>query len=136
MHSPAPGPENKPARKAGGGAPFSMPRSIPFAASAIAPLAAALVMLCAAAPAQAQAGRDLAQQKNCLTCHGANRGVLGPGFREIAARYAGKAEAQAQLVERVLHGGVGNWGKVPMPANTQLSDADARALVTWILETR
>jgi cytochrome c551/c552 len=59
--------------------------------------------------------------------------LVGPGFREVATRYAGDAGAEARLVARVKAGGTGAWGSVPMPAQPQVKDADARALVQWIL---
>lgn len=76
----------------------------------------------------------LARQKACLSCHATDKKIVGPAFREVAQRHKGKPEAAAQLAERVRKGSSGNWGPIPMPANPDLSEADARALVQWILD--
>ena len=88
-----------------------------------------------AAPAKADL-TALARQKACLSCHATDKRVVGPAFREVAQRYKGRPEAAAMLVERVKKGGAGNWGTVPMPPNPDLAEADARALVLWILESQ
>ncbi len=85
----------------------------------------------ATAPAFAQA--DLAQKKNCLACHAVDKKVLGPAFKEVAAKYAGQADAADKLSAKVVKGGVGAWGNIPMPANPQVSDAEAKQLVAWIM---
>lgn len=85
-----------------------------------------------AAPAP-KAGLDLAKASACTACHGVSEKVVGPGFREIAAKYAADAGAEARLVAKVKAGGTGVWGSVPMPAQPQLKDPDVRALVQWIL---
>jgi S-disulfanyl-L-cysteine oxidoreductase SoxD len=88
----------------------------------------------AGAPAAAaKSGLELAKAAACTTCHGVSGRVVGPGFREIAAKYAGDPGAQARLAAKVRSGGVGAWGSVPMPAQPQVGDAEARALVEWIL---
>jgi cytochrome c len=90
-----------------------------------------LISGAAAAPAFAQA--DFAQKKNCMSCHAVDKKVLGPAFKDIAAKYAGQAGAADKLAAKVVKGGVGVWGNIPMPANTQVSDAEAKQLVGWIL---
>jgi cytochrome c len=85
-----------------------------------------------AAPAHL-AGLDAARASACTACHGVSERIVGPSFRDIAQRYAGDAAAERNLVTKVKAGGSGNWGAVPMPAQAQLDDADARALVAWIL---
>jgi len=89
----------------------------------------------AAAPATAlpRSGLDMARASACTTCHGVTERIVGPAFREIAERYAGDGAAEPRLVAKVRSGGGGSWGSVPMPAQTQLQDTDARALVQWIL---
>lgn len=77
---------------------------------------------------------ELARRKACLSCHGVDKRLVGPGFREVAKRYHGQAGAEARLVEKVRHGGSGVWGPLPMPPNPDLPEADARALVKWILD--
>lgn len=91
---------------------------------------AALAML-ACAPAFANPA--LAQKNNCLSCHTVDKKVVGPAYKDVAAKYKADKGAEAKLVEKVKKGGVGVWGQIPMPANTQVSDADAKALVKWIL---
>jgi len=93
-------------------------------------LAAALV--CALFSGSAYAQLDLAKQKNCLACHSVDKKVLGPAYKEVAKKYAGDADAEAKLVKKVREGGVGVWGKTPMPAN-KVTEAEAQSLVKWIL---
>ena len=93
-----------------------------------------LVLLLAAAitgPAFAQA--DLAQKKNCLACHAVDKKVLGPAYKDVAAKYAGQKDAVDKLAAKVLKGGTGVWGNIPMPANPQVTEAEAKQLVGWIL---
>lgn len=85
------------------------------------------------AAAPAFASPDLAQKKNCTACHAVDQKVLGPGFKEVAAKYAGDKDAVAKLSTKVMKGGSGAWGQIPMPANPQVSEAEAKQLVTWIL---
>jgi cytochrome c551/c552 len=88
-----------------------------------------------ATPALAAPGpADLARQSACMACHGIANQAVGPAFRAIAARYAGDAQAGARLAAKVRQGGNGVWGQVPMPSQPQLKEADARALVQWILD--
>ena len=84
-----------------------------------------------AVPAFAQA--DLAQKKNCMACHAVSQKVIGPAYKDVAAKYAGQPDAVAKLVPKVMKGGSGVWGAVPMPANPQVSEAEAKQLVAWIL---
>ena len=76
---------------------------------------------------------DLARSKACMSCHGVDRRLVGPGLREIATRYKGQPDAEARLVEKLKRGGGGAWGTVPMPANPELAEHDARALIKWVL---
>ena len=85
----------------------------------------------AVAPAFAQA--DLAQKKNCMACHAVDKKVLGPAYKDVAAKYAGQKDAVDKLAVKVAKGGTGVWGNIPMPANPQVSDAEAKQLVAWIL---
>jgi cytochrome c len=85
------------------------------------------------APATKVAALDLAKTTGCTACHGVGNRIVGPAFREIGGRYANDAGAEARLLAKVKQGGGGAWGQVPMPAQPQLNDAEARALVRWIL---
>jgi cytochrome c len=62
--------------------------------------------------------------------------VVGPSYKEVAAKYAGQKDAEDKLVQKVIKGGSGVWGPVPMPANTQVSEAEAHTLVKWILSQK
>jgi len=93
-------------------------------------LIAALVTV-VAGPAFANA--DLAQKKNCLACHAVDKKLVGPAYKDVAAKYAGQKDAVAKLADKVQKGGTGVWGQVPMPANPQVNAEEAKTLVTWIL---
>lgn len=96
--------------------------------------AAVAAGLLSSAPAFASA--DLAKAKNCLACHQEAKKVIGPAYKEVAAKYAGDDGAVATLVEKVQKGGVGVWGKVPMPPNPQVNAEEAKTLVEWILSLK
>ena len=85
-------------------------------------------------PAAAQ--EALAKKHNCLVCHQVDRKVVGPAYKDVAAKYRNDKGAEAKLVEKVEKGGVGVWGQVPMPPNSTVPDADVRALVKWILSLK
>jgi cytochrome c len=96
-------------------------------------LSAVLVALAAAAANPAFAQADFAQKKNCMACHAIDKKVLGPAFKDVAAKYAGQKDAVDKLAAKVAKGGTGVWGNIPMPANPQVTDAEAKQLVEWIL---
>lgn len=79
------------------------------------------------------ANPDLAKARNCLTCHAVDRKLIGPGFKDVAARYASDPAAAERLTRKVQKGGGGVWGNAVMPPNPQLSEAEAKQLVGWIL---
>ncbi len=87
-----------------------------------------------AAPAFANA--DLAQKKNCMACHAVDTKLVGPAFKDVAAKYASDKEAAGKLATKIQKGGVGAWGQIPMPANPQVTDAEAKQLATWVLGTK
>lgn len=95
-------------------------------------LAAGLLPLTAAA----DAGLDLAKSKTCMACHTVTRKVVGPAFQDVARKYAGNAGAEAQLATKIRKGGAGAWGPVPMPANPQVSEAEAHSLAKWVLQQK
>ena len=92
---------------------------------------AVLLLAVAAGPVFAQA--DLAQKKNCMACHAVDKKVLGPAYKDVAAKYAGQKDAADKLAAKVMKGGTGVWGNIPMPANPQVSEAEAKQWVGWIL---
>ena len=94
---------------------------------------ALLLALATAASAPAFANADLAQKKNCMACHAVDKKVVGPSYQEVAAKYAGQKDAVEKLSQKVIKGGSGTWGPVPMPANAQVNDAEAKQLVQWIM---
>ena len=87
--------------------------------------------LLVAGPALANA--ELAQKKNCMACHAVDKKLVGPSYKDVAAKYAGQKDAVDKLVVKVLKGGSGVWGPVPMPANPQVTEADAKKLAAWVL---
>jgi cytochrome c len=97
-------------------------------------LAAGLIVTgaAAAADAAADANMELAQKTGCLACHAVDKKLVGPSYKDIAAKYKGEKGAEAHLVQKVLKGGGGVWGQIPMPPNN-VSDAQAQQLVKWIL---
>jgi cytochrome c len=95
-----------------------------------------IVALAALAAAPAFANPELAQKKNCMACHAIDKKLVGPAYKDVAAKYAGQKDAVDKLAQKVIKGGAGAWGAVPMPANTQVSDAEAKQLVAWILSLK
>lgn len=82
----------------------------------------------------ASADQALAQKSGCLACHSVDKKVLGPAYKDVAAKYKGDKTAEAKLIEKVKKGGSGTWGPMPMPANSpQVKDEDIKTLVKWVL---
>jgi len=97
--------------------------------------ALSLLLCCLAAPA-AFASPDLARAKLCTGCHAVDRKLVGPAFKDVAARYAGQPGAAAKLADKIVNGGSGTWGAVPMPANPKVSADEAKALANWVLQLK
>lgn len=89
--------------------------------------------LLATGAVRADAGEDLMKKSGCTACHAVDKKIVGPAYKEVAAKYRGNAGAAAMLAEKVKKGGTGAWGPVPMPANAAVSDADIKTLVAYIL---
>ncbi|ASM78334.1 cytochrome C [Vitreoscilla filiformis] len=87
------------------------------------------------AASPALASKELAQQKNCLACHAEATKIVGPAYKDVAAKYKGQKDAVAALATKIQKGGSGVWGTVPMPANA-VTDAEAKALTTWVLTVK
>ncbi len=83
--------------------------------------------------APAFASKELAQKNNCLACHTVDKKLVGPAYQEVAKKYAGQKDAEANLIKSIKAGGSGKWGPIPMPAQAALSDADAKTLAAWVL---
>ncbi|WDD94979.1 c-type cytochrome [Burkholderia sp. FERM BP-3421] len=98
----------------------------------------AILLVAAGANAHAQQadGPTLAQRRNCMACHAISQPLMGPSFNAIADKYAARADAAPYLAQAIVKGSVGVWGSVPMPANTQLTNAEAGTLAHWILSLK
>ena len=90
--------------------------------------------LAAALPAYAQ--DELAKKHNCFACHAVDKKLVGPAYKDVAAKYRNDPQAEQKLFQKVKNGGQGVWGQVPMPPNTQVPDADIHSLVKWILSQK
>ena len=99
-------------------------------------LTAAAALAAALAVAPAIANLELAQKSGCTACHAVDKKVVGPSYKEVAAKYKGDKGAEAKLVDKVKKGGQGVWGQVPMPPNSHVSDADIKTLVKWVLSQK
>lgn len=94
-------------------------------------LAFATAALGVTAPAFADA--TLAGKYSCTACHSPDKKMLGPAYKDVAAKYKGDATAPAKLAEKIKVGGAGVWGPIPMPPNASVPDADMKVLVDWVL---
>ncbi|MBV8500146.1 MAG: c-type cytochrome [Paucibacter sp.] len=99
------------------------------------PLLFALAVTLVPALASADPGQDLAQKKNCLACHGLDKKVVGPAYKDVAAKYAKDKDAVAKLAEKIQKGGSGVWGAIPMPPN-QVTEDEAKTLAKWVLTVK
>lgn len=86
--------------------------------------------------APAMADEALAKSKNCMSCHAADKKLVGPAYKEVAKKYAGDAKAVDMLASKIMKGGAGTWGAIPMPANTQVNEAEAKKLAAWVLSLK
>jgi cytochrome c len=86
--------------------------------------------------APAMADEALAKSKNCMACHAVAKKLVGPSYKDVAAKYAGNAGAADMLAAKIVKGGSGVWGPIPMPANTQVSEAEAKKLAAWVLSLK
>lgn len=113
----------------------AVPAPAPAAPAAQPPAAAAAKAPAAApgAPLDMASATALMQKDGCAACHAVDKKIVGPAYQDVAAKYKGDKDAAAKLVQKVKTGGSGVWGSVPMPPNAQVSDADIKTLVSWIL---
>ena len=95
---------------------------------------AAVALLTVAAPAFAD--QALATAKNCMACHAVDKKLVGPAYKDVAAKYASDKGAVDKLAAKILKGGSGVWGAVPMPANAQVNEAEAKKLAAWVLTAK
>lgn len=90
--------------------------------------------LTVAAPAMADLA--LATSKNCMACHAVDKKLVGPSYKDVAAKYAGQKDAVDKLSVKIMKGSAGVWGPVPMPANANVNEADAKKLATWVMSQK
>lgn len=83
-----------------------------------------------------KAAEELMKKNGCAACHAIDKKIVGPAYQDVAAKYKGDATAAAKLADKVKKGGAGVWGPIPMPPNAQVSDADVKNLVAWILSLK
>jgi cytochrome c len=82
------------------------------------------------------ASDELAKKHACFACHTVDKKMVGPSYKDVAAKYGNDKTAPAKLADKVKNGSQGVWGTVPMPPNTTVPDADVNALVKWILSQK
>jgi cytochrome c len=97
---------------------------------------AAFVVLGVLSAGTAAATEKLAQSSGCMTCHAMDRKAIGPGYKEIAAKYRNEKGAEAKLIQKVKAGGAGVWGPAPMPPNPHVKEDDIKTMVQWILSLK
>ena len=103
------------------------------ATAATPPAAAAPTAAAGAAPLDMKTAEAMMQKDGCAACHAVDKKIVGPAYQDVAAKYRGDKDALTKLSQKVKAGGSGVWGAVPMPPNAQASEADIKALVSWIL---
>ncbi len=81
----------------------------------------------------ALADQALATTKNCMACHAIDKKLVGPAYKEISKKYAGQIDAVDKLANKITKGGSGAWGVIPMPANPQVNEVDAKKLAGWVM---
>lgn len=118
------------------GAPAAGAATVAAAAPAAAAANATAAAAAAVAPLDLKTGQAMMQKDGCAACHAIDKKVLGPAYEDVAAKYRGDAGALARLTQKVKSGGTGVWGQIPMPPNAQVSDADIKLLVSWILSLK
>jgi cytochrome c len=84
----------------------------------------------------AMADLKLATDKNCIGCHSVDKKLVGPGYKDIAAKYATQKDAVDYLAGKISKGGANVWGPIPMPANPQVNAAEAKTLATWVMSLK
>jgi len=89
--------------------------------------------LSAAAAFPSMADQALAQAKNCMSCHAVENKLVGPSYKDVATKYKGDKSAVDKMATKIIKGGAGVWGPVPMPANAQVNEAEAKKLAAWVL---
>jgi cytochrome c len=97
---------------------------------------ALFALIAAAACVPAMADLALAKSKNCMACHAVDKKMVGPAYKDVAAKYAGQKDAVDKLAVKIMKGSSGVWGPVPMPANAQVKEAEAKTFAAWVLSSK
>ena len=97
---------------------------------------ASIVAAGGAQAADAKAAEDLLKKNACTACHSIDKKLVGPAYKDVAAKYRGQKDIEAKLVEKVKKGGVGVWGQVPMPPNAAVKDDDIKVMVHYVLSLK
>ena len=95
-----------------------------------------LAFACLAFAGAAHADEKLAQASGCTACHSVDKKLVGPAYKDVAAKYRGNKGAAAELIKKVKAGGKGTWGEIPMPPNAHVKDEDIKTIVQWILSLK
>lgn len=98
--------------------------------------AAGLTLASGALAAVPKVAETLAKNSGCLACHTVDKKLVGPAYKDVAAKYRNTKGAEAELIKKVKAGGKGVWGEVPMPPNMHVKDDDIKTLVQWILSIK
>jgi cytochrome c len=96
----------------------------------------ALSAVALATASTAFADQALATKKNCMACHALDKKLVGPSYKDVAAKYKADKGAADKLAVKIIKGGSGAWGAIPMPANPQVNEAEAKQLVAWVLSQK
>ena len=99
-------------------------------------IAIGLAAACLVLAGTAQANEKLLQASGCTACHSVDKKLVGPGYKDVAAKYRGNKGAEADLIKKVKAGTKGAWGDIPMPPNAHVKDEDIKTLVRWILSLK
>lgn len=97
---------------------------------------AALAVALLSANSLAQDAAKLAQQKQCLACHTVDKKLIGPTYKEVAAKYRSRKDGEAYLAKKIREGSNGVWGQIPMPPNAAVNEAEAKTLAKWVLQAK
>lgn len=108
--------------------------TLSFAAAAVA--LCGMVLANPSSYAAVPLGEQLFEKNDCKTCHAVDHKVVGPSYQDVAKKFAGQSDAEQTLVEAIKKGHVGTWGQVPMPPHPNISDADLKEIVSWILSLK
>jgi cytochrome c len=98
--------------------------------------AASAMLAACALSSTAFADEKLAQASGCMVCHAIDKKLIGPSYKEVAAKYRDDKGAEPALFKKVKAGGKGVWGEIPMPPNPQVKDDDIHAIVKWVLSLK